>query len=50
MVLEAAANYADVISGVAVIVSLIYVGIKVKHSTSAIRSSAANDATVALGA
>jgi hypothetical protein len=48
MVLETAANYADVIGGVAVVVSLIYVGIKVNKSTSAIRSSAANDATVAM--
>jgi len=48
MVLEAAANYADVIGGIAVVVSLIYVGIKVNRSTSAIRSSAANDATVAM--
>jgi hypothetical protein len=48
MVLETAANYADVIGGIAVVVSLIYVGIKVNHSTSAIRSSAANDATVAM--
>ena len=48
MVLETAANYADVIGGVAVIVSLIYVGIKVNHGTTAIRSSAANDATVAM--
>lgn len=48
MVLETAANYADVIGGIAVVVSLIYVGIKVTQSTSAIRSSAANDATVAM--
>jgi hypothetical protein len=48
MVLETAANYADVISGIAVVVSLIYVGIKVNHGTSAIRSSAANDASVAM--
>lgn len=48
MSLETAANYADVIGGVAVIVSLIYVGIKVNRSTSAIRSSAASDATVAM--
>jgi hypothetical protein len=48
MVLETAANYADVIGGIAVVVSLIYVGIKVNHSTSAIRSSAANDASVAV--
>ena len=50
MVLETAANYADVIGGIAVVVSLIYVGIKVNKSTSAIRSSAANDATVAMQA
>ena len=48
MVLETAANYADVMGGIAVVVSLIYVGIKVNKSTSAIRSSAANDATVAM--
>ena len=48
MVLETAANYADVIGGIAVVVSLIYVGIKVNKSTSAIRSSAASDATVAM--
>jgi hypothetical protein len=48
MVLEIAANYADVLGGIAVVVSLIYVGIKVNHGTSAIRSSAANDASVAM--
>jgi hypothetical protein len=48
MILETAANYADVIGGIAVVVSLIYVGIKVNHGTSAIRSSAANDASVAM--
>ena len=48
MVLEVAANYADVIGGIAVIVSLIYVGIKINHGTSAIRSSAASDASVAM--
>ena len=48
MVLEAAANYADIIGGIAVVVSLIYIAIKVNHSTSAIRSSAANDASVAM--
>jgi hypothetical protein len=33
MVLEAAANYADVIGGVAVVISLIYVGIQIRHNT-----------------
>jgi hypothetical protein len=33
MVLEAAANYADVIGGMAVVISLIYVGIQIRRNT-----------------
>ena len=42
------ANIAEVIGAVAVVVSLIYVGAQVNDSTSAIRSSAANDASVSM--
>jgi hypothetical protein len=39
------ASIAEIVGGIAVIVSLIYVGLQVNDSTSAIRSSAASDAT-----
>jgi hypothetical protein len=42
------ASVAEIVSGIAVIVSLIYVGLQVNHSTSAIRSAAASDATTAM--
>lgn len=38
-------SIAEIVGGIAVIVSLIYVGLQVNDSTSAIRSSAASDAT-----
>jgi len=46
--LEDFASVADILSAVAVVVSLIYVGIQVNDSTSAIRSAAASDATKAM--
>jgi hypothetical protein len=39
---------AEIVGGIAVIVSLIYVGLQVNDSTSAIRSAAASDATTAM--
>lgn len=42
------ANLAEIIGAFAVVVSLIYVGIQVNDSTSAVRSASANDANVAL--
>jgi len=42
------ANLAEILGAVAVIVSLIYVGYQVNVNTSAIRSAAANDASVAM--
>jgi hypothetical protein len=42
------ASVAEIVGGIAVIVSLIYVGLQVNDSTSAIRSSAASDATTAM--
>lgn len=42
------ANVAEILGAVAVIVSLIYVGYQVNVNTSAIRSAAANDASVAM--
>jgi hypothetical protein len=42
------ANLAEIFGAVAVIVSLIYVGYQVNVNTSAIRSAAANDASVAM--
>jgi len=42
------ADVADILGAVAVIVSLIYVGYQVNVNTSAIRSAAANDASVAM--
>ncbi|MDG1206687.1 MAG: hypothetical protein P8N51_15055 [Pseudomonadales bacterium] len=45
MSLEDWAFVAEIVSGIAVIISLIYVGLQVNDSTSAIRSAAASDAT-----
>jgi hypothetical protein len=42
MNIESIANYADVISGIAVIVSLIYVGVQVRSNTNTARSAAAH--------
>ena len=42
------ASIAEIVGGIAVIVSLIYVGLQVHDSTSAIRSAAASDATTAM--
>lgn len=42
------ASVAEVIGAVAVVISLIYVGLQVNDSTSAIRSAASNDASVAM--
>jgi len=42
------ASIAEIVGGIAVIVSLIYVGLQVNDSTSAIRSAAASDATTAM--
>ena len=42
------ASIAEIVGGIAVIVSLIYVGLQVNDSTSAIRSTAASDATTAM--
>jgi hypothetical protein len=42
------AYIAEIVGGIAVIVSLIYVGLQVNDSTSAIRSAAASDATTAM--
>ncbi|MDX1626104.1 MAG: hypothetical protein R3323_06290 [Wenzhouxiangellaceae bacterium] len=41
------ANFAEIIAAVAVVISLVYVGIQVNDSTRAVRSAAANDANVA---
>lgn len=41
-------SIAEIVGGIAVIVSLIYVGLQVNDSTSAIRSAAASDATTAM--
>jgi hypothetical protein len=43
--LEDWAFVAEIVGGIAVIISLIYVGLQVNDSTSAIRSAAASDAT-----
>ena len=48
MKLQDLASVAEIIGGVAVVVSLIYVGIQVNDSTSAIRSAAASDATTTM--
>jgi hypothetical protein len=42
------AAVAEIVGGVAVVVSLIYVGLQVNDSTSAIRSTAASDATTTM--
>lgn len=42
------AHLAEIIGAVAVVISLIYVGVQVNDSASAVRSAAANDANVAL--
>ena len=42
------ASVAEIIGAIAVIVSLVYVGYQVNDNTSAIRSAAANDASVAM--
>jgi hypothetical protein len=42
------ANVAEIIGALAVIISLIYVGLQVNDNTSAIRSAAANDASVVM--
>lgn len=47
MKLSDIANIAEVIAAVAVVISLIYVGIQVNDSTRAVRSAASNDANVA---
>ena len=44
------ASIAEIIGAVAVVVSLIYVGLQVNDNTSAIRSTATNDATVTMQA
>ncbi|MFT5841853.1 MAG: hypothetical protein ACI80L_000638 [Pseudohongiellaceae bacterium] len=48
MSLQDWAFIAEIVGGIAVIVSLIYVGLQVNDSTSAIRSAAASDATTAM--
>lgn len=48
MNLQDLASVAEIVGGVAVVVSLIYVGLQVNDSTSAIRSAAASDATTAM--
>lgn len=42
------ASVAEIIGAFAVVISLIYVGVQVNDSTSAVRSAAANDASVAM--
>ena len=48
MKLQDFASVAEIVGGVAVIVSLIYVGLQVNDNTAAIRSAAASDATEAM--
>jgi len=48
MNLQDFASVAEIMGGVAVVVSLIYVGLQLKDSTSAVRSGAASDATMAM--
>ena len=48
MNLQDLAAVAEIVGGIAVIVSLIYVGLQVNESTSAIRSAAASDATTTM--
>lgn len=42
------ANIAEIIGAVAIIISLIYVGLQVNDNTAAVRSAASNDASVAM--
>jgi len=46
MNLQDFASVAEIVGGVAVVISLIYVGLQLNDSTSAVRSAAASDATV----
>jgi hypothetical protein len=46
--LQDLALLAEIVGGVALVVSLIYVGLQVRNSTSAIRSASASDATTAM--
>lgn len=46
--LAEAAHLAEIIGAVAVVVSLIYVGVQVNDSASAVRAASANDANTAL--
>ena len=48
MKLSDLASLAEIVGAVAVVVSLIYVGVQVNDSTSAIRSAAASDATTTM--
>lgn len=48
MKLQDLASLAEIVGGVAVIVSLIYVGVQVNDNTAAIRSAAASDATTTM--
>ena len=48
MNLQDLASVAEIVGGIAVVVSLIYVGLQVHDSTAAIRSAAASDATTAM--
>ena len=48
MNLQDLASVAEIVGAVAVVISLIYVGLQVHDSTSAIRSAAASDATTAM--
>ena len=47
---EAIGSTGELIGAFAVVITLIYVGIQVRHSAGAVRSAAANDASVALQA
>ena len=48
MKLKDLASLAEIVGGVAVIVSLVYVGVQVNDNTAAIRSTAASDATTTM--
>ena len=48
MNLQDLASVAEIVGGVAVVISLIYVGLQVNSSTSAIRSAATSEATTAV--
>jgi hypothetical protein len=50
MKLKQWASFAEIIGALAVVISLVYVGIQVNDSAGAVRSAAANDANVALQA